>query len=154
MILFDLNDTANIPAFPGFDKAVEFLRSCPADQPDGTVEIDGKNVYAIIQTYETRKEKNEPRFEAHHNYIDIQFLLSGSELMGWAPADAMDVNEPYSEEKDILFGTVPEESRAFTFFQAGQAMVLFPSDAHAPGLSKGAPQPVRKVVVKIRQVAD
>ncbi len=150
MILLDLAETAQLPDLPGFEKAVDFLKHCPCDQPDGTVEIDGRNVCAIVQTYETRKEDSAPRFEAHRKYIDIQFLLSGCELMGWAPEHAVEITEAYNEDKDILFGTVPDSSSAFTFFRAGQAIVLFPSDAHAPGLAKGRPQKVKKVVVKIR----
>ena len=149
MILLDLNSAEQLPDIPGMSAALEFLRNCPAEAPDGTVEIDGKKVFAIIQSYETRQERNAPRFEAHRKYIDIQFLLSGTELMGWAPLDAVTVTEPYDAEKDILFGNVADDASAFTFFSAGQAIVLFPSDAHAPGLTKGKPRPVKKVVVKI-----
>ncbi len=151
MILFDLNSTEQLPDMPGFQAATEFLRSCDGKQPDGVVEIDGRDVFAIVESYETRQEKGAPRFEAHRKYIDIQFLLSGNELMGWAPQDAVTVTEPYDEEKDILFGTVGDNAAAFTFFAPGQAIALFPTDAHAPGLTKGRPHPVRKVVVKIRQ---
>lgn len=118
--------------------------------PDGTVEIDGKDVFAIVQSYETKQEKSAPKYEAHRKYIDIQFLLSGNELMGWAPLDAVTVNEPYDDERDILFGAAADNDTAFTFFGPGQAIILFPSDAHAPGLTKGKPRPVKKVVVKIR----
>jgi len=149
MILLDLRNASELPSLPGFRAAVEFLMNCPADHPDGTVEIDGRNVYAIIQSYETRQEKDAPRFEAHRRYIDIQYLLDGSELMGWAPLDKVSVTEPYNETKDILFGTVDAAASAFTFFSSGQAIVLFPSDAHAPGLAKGRPHSVKKVVVKI-----
>lgn len=149
MTLFDLNDTEDLPAVPGLAAALAFLRDCPADQPDGTIEIDGKDVFAIIQSYETKQERDAPRFEAHRKYIDIQFLLSGRELMGWAPLAALTVDEPYDDSKDILFGTVPETNRSFTSFTAGQAIILHPSDAHAPGLAEGASQPVKKVVVKL-----
>jgi biofilm protein TabA len=150
MILFGLNNTEQISNVAGLPAALDFLRNCHTEMPDGTVEIDGKNVFAMIQSYETRQERNAPRFEAHRKYIDIQFLLSGTELMGWAPLDAVTVTEPYDAEKDILFGNVADDASAFTFFSAGQAIVLFPSDAHAPGLTKGKPRPVKKVVIKIR----
>lgn len=149
MTLFDLDDTTHLPPIPGLDAALKFLRTCPDNQPDGTVEIDGRNVFAIIQSYETKNEHDAPRFEAHRKYIDIQFLLSGRELMGWAPISALTVTEPYNSEKDILFGTVPDASNSFTSFTARQAIVLFPSDAHAPGLAQSAPQPVKKVVIKM-----
>ena len=34
-------------------------------------------------------------------------------------------------------------------FSAGQAALLYPSDAHAPGLADGELAPVKKIVVKI-----
>jgi len=150
MTLLDLYAPEQLPDLPGFTAAIDFLKNCPADQPDGTVEIEGRNVYAIVQSYETKNETGAPRFEAHRKYIDIQFLLSGSELMGWAPLSSLSVSEAYNAEKDIMFGSVPDSASAFTFFRAGQAIILFPSDAHAPGLAKGQPQAVKKVVIKIR----
>jgi biofilm protein TabA len=150
MIIVDINDAEQVMDMPGLAKAIEFLKACPMDQPDGRIEIDGKDVYAIVQSYVTKQEKDAPNFEAHRKYIDIQFLLSGRELMGWAPLSAVTVTDPYDEEKDILFGTTTDEASAFTSFSAGQAIVIYPSDAHAPGLAKGTPQEVKKVVVKIR----
>jgi YhcH/YjgK/YiaL family protein len=37
----------------------------------------------------------------------------------------------------------------FLTFGAGQFMILWPGDAHMPGIDAGVPGPVRKVVVKI-----
>lgn len=149
MILFDLKDTSCIPEIPGLNTALEFLHSCNADIPDGKVELDGRNVYAIIQSYNTKDEADSPRFEAHRKYIDIQFLLAGRELMGWAPLESLTITEPYDSDKDILFGTAPKSSSAFTSFTAGQAIMLSPADAHAPGLTSSNPCDVKKVVVKI-----
>src|SRR5210317_929538 len=99
MIIVDLDNCQELPETPGFEEALDFLRSCPPGQPDGRVEIDGQRVYAIIQSYDTKDEKAAPRFEAHRKYIDIQFLLSGHETMGWAAADKISVTERYDEEK-------------------------------------------------------
>lgn len=151
MLLLDLKNPGQLPSIPGFAEAVKYLQSLSGDEEDGTVELDGKNVYALIQSYETRQEVDAPPFEAHREYIDIQALFSGRELMGWASLDAVTVTKPYDSEKDILFGTVPEENRAFTSFAPGQLIVLFPSDAHAPGLTEGAPKRVKKVVMKIKK---
>jgi biofilm protein TabA len=150
MILFNINSSSPLPQIPGLDKAIDFLKNCPADQPNGTVEIDGEDVFAIVQSYETKQQKEAPRFESHRKYIDVQYLLSGRELMGWAPLESVTVTEPYDDDKDILFGTAPANQSAFISFTAGQAIILLPTDAHAPGLTKGAPRPVKKIVVKVR----
>jgi biofilm protein TabA len=54
--------------------------------------------------------------------------------------------QPYDEEKDILFGKGTGE---FVALRPGRFIVLFPQDAHMPGVSVSAPAPVRKAVVKI-----
>jgi len=149
MIITELNDNAQIPNIPGITHALDFLKRCPVDQPDGKIELDGKNVYAIVQSYNTNERPQSPIFEAHRKYIDIQFLLSGHELLGWAPFQAFTITEPYDDKKDIMFGTVPDSSSAFISFNAGQAVILYPADAHAPGLAVTSPSPVKKVVIKI-----
>ena len=131
-------------------KALEFLADAVrAPPPDARVELDGDRMYAIVQSYTTRAERACPRFEAHRRYVDIQFVLSGTELCGWAPLQSLSVTKPYDEVKDIMFGQVPAEDMVLFPFPAGRIFVLYPWDAHAPCLAAPEPSPVRKVVVKI-----
>jgi len=76
-------------------------------------------------------------------------VVSGKEVLGWAPLDELTVTVAYDREKDALLGPVPLTAAPFVQFAAGQAIVLYPSDAHAPGLAAGTPSPVKKIVVKI-----
>jgi YhcH/YjgK/YiaL family protein len=136
--------------FPRLRKALDYLQNLdPQGLEPGTVEIDGRQVYAMIQSYTSRKVTENPRFEAHHRYLDIQYLVSGTEAMGWAPLDQLEVNVPYIDDKDVLLGTVPAEARTLVPFTAGYAILLYPSDAHGPGLAAGEPEPIVKVVVKV-----
>ena len=136
--------------FPRLRKGLDFLQNLdPQAVEPGTVEIDGREVYAMIQSYPSRPIDENPRFEAHKKYLDIQYLVSGTEAMGWAPLDHLEVNIPYIDEKDIMLGTVPAQDRTFVPFSAGYAILLFPSDAHGPGLAAGEPEPVVKIVVKV-----
>lgn len=58
-------------------KAFEFLKSADVDKLlDGRYEIDGENVFALVQSYRTKAE-NEVGWEAHKKYIDIQFIAKG-----------------------------------------------------------------------------
>jgi biofilm protein TabA len=90
-----------------------------------------------------------PRFEHHRRYIDIQFIVAGEEVIGWAPADRMQVTEAYDPEKDIAFGTVPAGEATPVRLAAGELAVLYPEDGHAPRLAAGRPSPVFKIVVKV-----
>jgi biofilm protein TabA len=134
---------------PSFQKAFDFVRRKDISAlPDGRVDIDGDHVFALIQRYETVRI-DAPKFEYHRKYIDVQFIVMGEETIGWAPAGAMQVTEAYDGEKDICFGTVVEEQRSHVRLRAGQLMVLWPEDAHAPKGAAGAPTAVMKIVVKV-----
>ncbi len=130
-------------------KAIDFLRRTDIpDLADGRVEIDGDRVFAIVQRYETIMT-DAPRLEYHRKYIDIQYIVSGKEVIGWAPAGRMVVTEAYDEDKDICFGTVPKGEMTPVYLQEGQLAVLYPEDGHAPRLAAGDPSRVHKIVVKV-----
>lgn len=130
-------------------KAVEFLRLRDIrNLPDGAVQIDGQRVYAIVQRYETI-ETRDPKFECHRKYVDVQYIVSGEEIIGWAPIAQMTVTEAYDEGKDICFGAMAAGKWTPVFLQAGQLAVLYPEDGHAPRLAAGTSSFVMKIVVKV-----
>ncbi|MDO8803400.1 MAG: YhcH/YjgK/YiaL family protein [Elusimicrobiota bacterium] len=134
---------------PGLEKALEFLRRPGAGAlPDGKYEIDGERTFAIVQRYETITPAA-PNFEAHRKYLDVQFMASGAEVIGWAPLGGMAVTEVYDGGKDVCFGAVPAGGWTPVRLEAGQLAVLYPEDAHSPRLAAGAPAPVTKIVVKV-----
>jgi biofilm protein TabA len=151
MIVAKLDQIAEQAAIsPRLRKGLDFLQNLdPKALEPGTVEIDGSEVYAMIQSYTSRPVTENPRFEAHQKYLDVQYLVSGTEAMGWAPLDQLAVNVPYDEERDRSLGTVPASARTLVLFGAGYPILLYPSDAHSPGLAAGEPQPILKVVVKV-----
>jgi YhcH/YjgK/YiaL family protein len=145
-----LDQLANAPAYeklhPGFNAAFYFLRKTDlASISAGRYAIDGERTYALVQEYDT-KPLAEGFLETHIRYIDIQFLITGEELIGYAPLSSQAVHTPYDNDKDIAFweGTA-EPIRV----QQGQFAIFFPHDAHMPGRTTGAPAHVRKVVIKV-----
>lgn len=139
------------PGAEGFSKAFAFLRRPGlAGLDDGRYPIDGDRVYAMVQRYDTAPAA-EPRFEAHREFIDVQYLLRGSEVIGWAQLPVVKVTVPYDGEKDACFGTAPAWTPVL--LGPGDLAVLYPEDAHAPRLAAGAPGPVIKIVVKISVAA-
>jgi len=130
-------------------KAFEFLRSRGLlDLPDGRIAIDGDRVFAIVQRYETAAT-DAPKFESHRTYIDVQFIASGREIIGWSPVEQMKITEAYDAGKDICFGTVAAGTWTPIHLAAGQCAVLWPEDGHAPKLAVDAPSAVMKIVVKV-----
>ena len=130
---------------PGIGLALDFLSDeGTAQLADGKYEIDGEKVYASIST-ETGKGRDDGRLETHKKYIDVQFCLEGTDLIGWKPADeTLETVEEYNVEKDIaFFGNEPEE---YFTISGNTFCILFPNDAHAPLSGTGN---LRKIVVKI-----
>ena len=137
------------PVHKGFEKAFAVLGEAGLiKKPDGRYNVDGDDIYYILQHY-TTKPIDQGRFESHKKYIDIQILLAGQELLGYSPTTGLEVVEPYSEEKDIMFyrvGTIIAQTK----LEPGLFCLLFPHDAHLPSCHVTCPAPVHKIVFKIR----
>jgi biofilm protein TabA len=139
-----------IPSSPRLDKALAYLAETSAqDLPDGRYEIDGDAVYALVQSYDTLPADEKSKYEAHRKYIDVQYIASGIEVMGWAPLADMVVTKEYLPEKDVVNGSCPFSASTLVKVAAGQAAIFFPEDAHAPKLAAGQPAPVKKIVIKV-----
>lgn len=111
-------------------------------------EIDGKRLHLSVQEYEPYAPEGR-YLEAHRKYIDLQFAVSGSELIGWAPTDELTVRtEEFSKGGDIAFY---EEAPTFWIpLEEGTFTLLYPQDAHMPCIRvNDDANPVKKVVVKI-----
>jgi biofilm protein TabA len=130
---------------PGFEKAFAFLRqSGLAELPPGRYEIDGDKLFCMISK-EPGRTRAEAKLEAHRKYIDIQYLIGGSDEMGWRPtADCKIVDTPYDAEKDI--GFFNDEPKTWTPVPTGSFTIFFPSDAHAPLVGSAE---IHKAVLKV-----
>jgi YhcH/YjgK/YiaL family protein len=111
----------------------------------GKYEIEGADLFALIQRYDP-KPREKARWEAHRKYIDVQYVFAGSELFGYAPLAQLH-SVAFDEAKD--FHELKGDGD-FLRVSAGTFLILFPQDAHMPGVAGPACQFVKKIVVKIR----
>jgi YhcH/YjgK/YiaL family protein len=126
--------------------ALRYLQQAdPATLQPGRYEVDGTDVYAMVQHYDT-KPRDKGRWEAHRRYFDIQFLAEGTELMGFANIRQVTLGD-YDEVKDFQALQADGE---FVLMRPGAFVILAPHDAHMPGMAVSAPQPARKIVMKVR----
>lgn len=151
MILIDLDHAAEqIHLGPATEKAVQWLRWAQAQSlPTGRVEIDGERMYAMVQAYDSLPPGEALELEGHRKYIDLQYIVSGEEIIYWAPADRVAPSKPYNPDKDVSFGRLPIAEATPIRIAAGQMGVFFPVDLHAPKFAAGRPAPVSKIVVKV-----
>ena len=115
------------------------------NMPDGRYKIDEYN-YANLQSYET---KDDAPYEAHRDYIDIQYMVIGEELSGVTDYSNCSTKEEYNKEKDIEF-LVNNKKEEFYKIQEGEFFVFFPHDAHKPAIKAGSNKRVKKVIVKVK----
>jgi YhcH/YjgK/YiaL family protein len=129
-----------------FEQAFAFLRRDDVQtMPAGTYELDGRRVYALVQDYQTKRAEDGV-WEAHRRYLDLQYVVSGEERFGCAPAGRM-TEGPYDAERDM---ERPAVDGSFIDLRAGEFIILWPGEPHMPGMAIGKPAAVRKVVVKIK----
>ena len=127
-------------------KALEYLENNDFSKMEpGKYEIDGSNVYAMIQQYET-KPIEIGKWEAHRRYIDIQYIVEGTELIGYANLKDLKAIRNYDEVKDFIH---LEGKGDYITAKPGMFVVLWPEDGHMPSIAVNNPSPVKKVVVKI-----
>ena len=129
-----------------FRDALRYLQSTDFSRiPLEKQVLRGEEIFALPQQYET-KPRELGKWEAHHRYADIQYIVSGREQMGISNVAQMRVTEEYNAEKDCMFLEGPGQ---FLTFSAGSFAIFLSHDAHMPGIAIAAPERVTKVVMKV-----
>lgn len=133
------------PMQPGFARGFAFLRRTDLTQlPDGQHDIDGDHLFAIVSRTQGRG-REQSLLEVHRRYIDIQFVISGSDCIGWMPtADCRRESEPYDADKDL--GFFFDRPATWLEIPTGVFAIFYPEDAHAPLATQGS---IHKVVIKV-----
>lgn len=124
------------------------LEDFTSDLQDGRYNIKGDDIYAMVQSYRTDAPENK-KLESHKRYIDIQYIVSGTEVIGWLPTEGLKVMTPYSEENDVIFYH-SAECMSQLILTSDMFAVFYPSDAHRPGCFLDKPEQVRKIIVKVK----
>jgi YhcH/YjgK/YiaL family protein len=131
---------------PRVEAAFKYLQSTDlAKLEPGRYELDGANLFVLVQTYDS-KTRDKGKWESHRKYLDIQYIVEGTELIGYADLAQVKLGS-YDDTKD--FQALDAEGE-FLLMRDGYFMLLAPQDAHMPGMAVSTPQPVKKAVVKIK----
>ncbi|HEY4312370.1 MAG TPA: YhcH/YjgK/YiaL family protein [Pirellulales bacterium] len=147
MVFDQLENAAQyVSLHPRLASAFDYLRSTnPAQLSIGRHDIAGDDIFALVQEYRTRSDV-EGFWESHRRYIDVQFVASGAERMGYANIEKLEVRQAYDADKDLL---IYDGQGDFFVVPAGMFTIFKPQDAHMPCLSPGEPTTVRKIVIKV-----
>jgi YhcH/YjgK/YiaL family protein len=145
-MIFDQLSNASLytTLHPLFAEGFTFIRQRGAEAAPGRYELPG-GAYALVQEYDSKPAEG-ARFEAHRRFIDIQYLVSGEEILYYAPLDRLAAGE-YLPDKDMQ----PLDGLGMPLHaQAGDFAIFYPADAHMPSRQTArGPAPVKKVIIKI-----
>lgn len=149
-MVFDTLSQADTPTRidPRLVTALAWLARFDPAPPAGRYAIEGEAVFASVQSYEVATAGHEC-FEAHRSYVDIQYLLPGTEVKSSAPLGEMQAMTNDDPQHADQFFADPVFASAFRL-RPGSFAVNFPQDAHKPGCSDGPESPVKKVVINVR----
>lgn len=129
-----------------FQKALEYLQVTDFGLiENGTHELEGKNIFAIISEYDT-KPLEEGKWESHKKYYDVQFVASGEEKIGYVFKEKVKLSQDYNEDNDFMLW---EGEGDFITAKSGDFLILGPDDVHMPSIQINGPSKVKKVVVKV-----
>ena len=149
-LIYDKID--NLETYAGLSEDIllglEWIRDVKPDVETGVYELSSR-VKVIVSEY-TTKETNDNGYEAHRQFIDIQYLISGKERIKCLPLDYLKESKPYKEDIDAAFyeenGVKPQDH----LLGNGYFAIFFPQDGHMPQLCDGNPEQVKKVVIKVK----
>ena len=128
---------------------LEWLRDVNPDIEKGVYELSPR-VKAIVSEY-TTKEVNENGYEAHRDYIDIQYLISGQEKICHLPLEYLKETKAFNKEIDAAFYEEANVQTQEIIIGNGYFAIFFPKEGHEPCLCDICPQKVKKVVVKVKR---
>ena len=114
--------------------------------PTGCHKIDGDDLFVNIVEYETTTPEN--RFwEAHRDYLDLHFMLRGTEQIDVNFIDNMEQKE-YVPKDDFLplFG----DPNSAVVLKPDDWVLLYPEDAHRTAVQVKEPAKLKKAIFKIR----
>jgi len=132
---------------PLFKTAFEWIAAnANPSLPEGKGAIAGTDITYNCQIYATHPFDFR-KFETHDKHIDIQFVIKGAENIFLGDPAAMETAVGYNPETDIRFLA----GRGLpVLLTAGEFMIIWPHEAHAPGCDPAAEfAAVKKTIVKI-----
>ena len=136
------------PISPRIKTALDYIAKTDfSGMEPGRYELDGSNLFVLVQAYDSIPTE-QGKWECHKNYIDIQYIIEGAEMIGCNNIDKMKITTEYNPEKDIAFLSGDGD---FVTYSKGSYGIFFPEDAHMPKIAvNNTPGKVKKVVVKIK----
>ena len=127
------------------NEAIEFLKEANCDTESKRYDF-GEFCYVNVREFDTKIDT--PLMESHEKYADIQYLISGDEKIYYTSKEGLRIKKPCSEGGDTTLYDFDGKSEAVTY-TSGEAVILYPEDAHLPNRAVEEPNTIKKAVIKV-----
>jgi YhcH/YjgK/YiaL family protein len=132
---------------PLFPLLMEFINNFDRSKyQKGKFEIDGDNFFGIGLEYQT-KPAEEALWEGHKKYIDIHWVISGSEKVEISPEKEATIIKEYDPENDYF---LCEASGERLSLKKDDILILYPGEVHKTSIAIDDPENLIKIVFKLR----
>lgn len=129
-----------------FALVFDFIKTLDENSPREKTVLS-ENVWATVSSYTETPAREEKLFEAHRDYIDIQYVISGREKMGFAVVGNNPTAREYDKDNDYELFSGSGHSVELS---AGEFCIFYPQDLHLPVEEKLGEDQLVKVVAKIK----
>ena len=150
MILANIKDAERYYAInPYFPEAFEFLKTLTEESTEGVVSDNYRVNFSgeLAATADEKPDGSKKSFEAHKEYIDIHYCISGSEGIGYSDVERLTPITEYDKENDYYL-LVGDHQKIM--LRPGDFCIVFPEDAHIPAMRGQDGATVLKAVAKIK----
>ena len=130
------------------DQAIAYIKNTNFENlVKNTYKVDGEELFFNLLEYET-KDAEDRFWESHKKYIDLHYILEGTEFIGYEQFERMNIKEEYNTADDyyLLEGSLHSKVR----LQKGDFMICFPNDVHMTAIKVDESEKVRKIVFKVK----
>lgn len=137
---------------PVIDQAISWIAETDFTrlEPGKYAILPDEKMFCLVQEMMT-EPASARRAESHFSYIDIQYLLAGTENIGVARAHPdQQITEDFAGQRDVVFYQKTLNESVITLLP-GMFALFFPHDIHRPCCAPDKPAPIRKAVIKIHR---
>lgn len=128
-------------------RALQYLQTTNFSNIEkGKYEVEANKIFALVNEYKTVNAATN-QMESHLKFIDVQFIVTGEELIGHGFLANQTISKKYDKKNDyMLYADAPQ---FFSKFTAGMFAIFYPTDLHMPNLQVNKSILVKKVVLKV-----
>lgn len=112
----------------------------------GSHEIDGERLFVNIVEY-TTTTADERFWEAHKNYLDVHFMLDGTEQIDLNFIQNMQLKE-FVPKDDFL--PMDGEKNSSVILHNDDFLICYPADAHRTAVAVNKPETIKKAIFKVK----